>query len=127
MCPRLFYSDGLHLIEKGDLKLAKSIQKAIDIYIPIQSIANLKKNLALFKLNECDFPPLQFPATRYKVICSQVKCVSVFINPFVLCLNHLFKITNLFYLSYLFDLYRSQCLTVHCINLLLPLCLFALC
>ena len=77
MCPRLFYSDGLHLVEKGDLKLAKSIQKAIVIYIPITSIANLKKNLSLFKLNECDFPPLQSPATRCKVICSQVKCVSV--------------------------------------------------
>ena len=36
----LFSSDGYYLIAKGSLKLGKSIQKAIDSFIPILCITN---------------------------------------------------------------------------------------
>ena len=50
----------------------------------------------------------------------------VLVNLFVVCLNHLLKVVNLFVqLSYLFVLYPSQCPTIHCINLLLLLCLMS--
>ena len=67
----LFYSDALHLVEKGNLKLGKSILKAI------YSISNLNpyKSAVCFNLNECDFPHLAFPATRSKPLHSPVKCV----------------------------------------------------
>ena len=46
----------------------------------------------------------------------------LFVNLSVVCLNHLLRLINFFVqISYLFVLYRSQCLTAHCINLLLPL------
>ena len=67
----LFYSDALHLVEKGNLKLGKSILKAIDS----NSNANPYKNAVCFNLNECDFPPLPSPATRSKPLHSPVKCV----------------------------------------------------
>ena len=67
----LFYSDALHLVEKGNLKLGKSILKAIDS----NSNANPYKNAVCFNLNECDFPPLPSPATRSKPLRSPVKCV----------------------------------------------------
>ena len=53
----LFYSDGLHLVEKGNLKLGKLMVKAIDS----NSNANPYKNVVCFNLNECDFPPLPSP------------------------------------------------------------------
>ena len=50
----------------------------------------------------------------------------VLVNLFAVCLNHLLKVVNLFVqLSYLFVLYPSQCPTIHCINLLLLLCLMS--
>ena len=58
----LFYSDGLHLVEKGNLRFRKSILKAIDSNIN----ANSYKNAVWFNLNECDFSPLPSPATRSK-------------------------------------------------------------
>ena len=67
----LFYSDGLHLIEKGNLKLGKSILKEIDS----NSNPNPYKNAVCFNLNECDFPPLPSPATTSKPLYSPVKCV----------------------------------------------------
>ena len=67
----LFYSDGLHFVEKGNLKLSKSILKDIDF----NSNANPYSNAVGFNLNECDFPQLPLPATRRKPICSPVKCV----------------------------------------------------
>ena len=63
----LFYSDGLHLVEKGNLKLGKSILKAIDS----NSNANLYKIAVCFNLNECDFPPLPSPATTSKPVSNQ--------------------------------------------------------
>ena len=43
----------------------------------------------------------------------------LFVNLSVVCLSHLLQVMNLFVqLSYLLVLYPSQCLTVHCINLL---------
>ena len=114
----LFYSDGLHLVEKGNLKLGQSILKAIDS----NSNANPYKNAVCFNLNECDFPPLPSPATRCKPIYSPVKCMGPVCKPIVVCLNHLLKVMHLFVQwSYLLVLYPAQCLTVHCINLLLPL------
>ena len=58
----LFYSDSLHLVDKDNLKLAKSILKAIDS----NSNTNPYKNVVWFNLNECDFPLLPFPATSQK-------------------------------------------------------------
>ena len=58
----LFYSDGLHLVERSNLKLGKSVLKAIDS----NSNANPYKNAVCFDLNECDFPSLPSPATRSK-------------------------------------------------------------
>ena len=58
-----FYSDGLYLVEKGNLKLGKSILKAIDS----NSNANLYKNAVCFNLNKCDFPPLPSPAATSKL------------------------------------------------------------
>ena len=66
----LFYSDGLHLVEKGNLKLGKSILEANDS----SSNGNLYKNAVCFNLNECDFLPLPSPATRTKPLHSLVKC-----------------------------------------------------
>ena len=44
----LFYSDGLHLIEKGNLKLGKSILKAIDSTITGSRIPSRYKNTVCF-------------------------------------------------------------------------------
>ena len=44
----------IHLVEKSNLKLGKSILKAIDS----NSNANPYKNAVCFNLNECDLPPL---------------------------------------------------------------------
>ena len=73
----LFYSDGLHLFEKGNLKLGKWILKGIDF----KSNANSYKNAACFNLNECDFPSLPSPATRCKPIFSLAKYVSPVCKP----------------------------------------------
>ena len=67
----LFLSGGLHLVEKGNLKLDKSILKAIDS----NSNANSYKNSVCFNLNECDFPPLPSSKTRCKLVYSPVKYV----------------------------------------------------
>ena len=67
----LFYSDGLHLVEKSNLKLGKSILKAIDS----NTHANPYTNAVSFNLNECDFPSLPSPATTSKPLYSPVKYV----------------------------------------------------
>ena len=67
----LFYSDGLYLVAKGNLKLGKSILKAINS----NSSANPYKNSVCFNLNKCDFPPLPSAATRCEPIYSAAKCV----------------------------------------------------
>ena len=72
----LFFSDGLHLVEKGNLKLGKSILKAIDC----NSNANPYKNP--YNLNECDFPPLPSPATRSRPPYAPVKYVDPIHKPF---------------------------------------------
>ena len=68
----LFYSDALHLVEKGNLKLGKSILKATDSF----SNANPYKSAVCFNLNKFDFPPLPSPATRSKPLHSPVRSVS---------------------------------------------------
>ena len=73
----LFYSDGLYIVEKGNLKLGKSIVKAIDS----NSNANPYKNAVCFNLNECDFPSLPSPATTSKPLYSPVKCVGLVRKP----------------------------------------------
>ena len=53
----LFYYlnlEALHLVEKGNLKLGKSILKPIDSI----SNANPSKSAVCFNLHECDFAPL---------------------------------------------------------------------
>ena len=79
----LFYLDALHLVEKDNLKLGKSILKAIDP----NSNANPYKNAVRFKINECDFPPLPSPAIRPKPIHSPVKCLGPIRKP----IRRLFK------------------------------------
>ena len=74
----LFYSEGLYLVEKGNLKLGKSILKAIDS----NSYVNPYKNAVYFNLNECNFPPLPSPATTSKPLYSPVKCVGPVRKPF---------------------------------------------
>ena len=57
----LFYSDDLHLVEKGNLELGKSILKATDSTITGSRIPDLYKNevcSADFNLNLQDFPTL---------------------------------------------------------------------
>ena len=63
----LFYSDALHLVDKGSLKLGKSI--LIDSF----SNANPYKSAVCFNLNESDFPPLPSPEPRSKSLHSPVK------------------------------------------------------
>ena len=78
----LFYSDGLHLVEKGNLKLGKSILKAIN------SNSNVNPyKVVCFNLNECDFPLLPSPATRSKPLYSPVKYVGPVRKP----IRRLFK------------------------------------
>ena len=79
----LFYSNGLHLVDKGNLKLDKSILRAIDS----NSNANPYKNTVCFNLNDCDFPPLPSPATRSKHLYSPVKYVGPVCKP----IHHLLK------------------------------------
>ena len=79
----LFYSDGLHLVEKGNLKLGKSILKVIDS----KSNANPYKNAVCFNLSNCDFPQLPFPATTSKTLYSPVKYVGPVRKP----IRRLFK------------------------------------
>ena len=67
----LFYSDALHLVAKGNLKLCKSKLKATDSF----SNAKPYKSAVCFNLNECDFPPLSSPATKSKPLHFPVKCV----------------------------------------------------
>ena len=114
----LFYSDGLYLVEKGNVKLGKSILKATDS----NSKANPYKNSVSFNLNECESPPLPSPATRSKPLYSPVKYVGPICKP-------IYRLFKLFAQSYeLFQstvlaacLYPSPCLQIHCINLLLPM------
>ena len=57
----LFYLDGLHLVEKGNLEIGKSIFKAIDSIIIGSKIPNGYKNAVCstdFNSNLEDFPTL---------------------------------------------------------------------
>ena len=73
----LFYWEGLHLVEKGNLKVGKSVLKANKF----NSNANPYKNAVWFNLNKCDFPPLPYPATRCKTIHSPIKYVGHVCKP----------------------------------------------
>ena len=66
----LFCSDALHLVEKRNLKLGKSILKVIDSI----SNSNPSKSAVCFNLNKFDFPPLPSPAIRPKPLHSPLKC-----------------------------------------------------
>ena len=79
----LLYSDGLHLVEKGNLKFGKSILKVIDS----NSNANPYKNAECFNLSQCDFPPLPSPATTSKPLYSPVEYVGPVPKP----IRRLFK------------------------------------
>ena len=77
----LFYLDGLRLVQKGNLKLGKSILKAIDATIIGSRIPSRYKNAVCstdFKLNLEDFPtlprtvpvrnPISFNKSMFKVV-----------------------------------------------------------
>ena len=77
----LLYSDGLHLIKKGNLKLGKSILKAIDSTITGSKIPSRYKNTVCstdFNLNLENFPtlsrtvpvcdPVSFNKSMFKVV-----------------------------------------------------------
>ena len=89
----LFYSDGLHLVQKGNLKLGKSILKAIDSTITGSRIPSRYKNAVCstdFNLNLEDFPtlprtvpvcnPVSFNKSKFKFVSTS----SVQVNPFVI-------------------------------------------
>ena len=72
----LFYSDKLHLVEKGNLILAKSIYISVRSYCesrnnyqPIKTY----KSVTIFSLNNADFPTL----TRLSPCKTVSDCVSV--------------------------------------------------
>ena len=110
----LFYSDGLNLVEKGNAKLGKYILKATDS----NSKANPYKNSVSFNLNECESPPL----TRSKPLYSPVKYVGSIRKPIRRLFKSFAQSYELFQSTVLpACLYPSQCLTIHCINLLLPM------
>ena len=67
-----FYLNDLHLVEKANLELGKSILKAIDS----NSNVNPYKKCSMLQLNECDFSALPSRATRCKPFYSPIKCVA---------------------------------------------------
>ena len=117
-----FFADGLYLDEKGNLKLAKSIFKAIDSIITIPRFTNPYKNEVCLKLSEGYLPFLSLPAIRCKSICSPVKSVSLVCKLIPCVFKPFVKVIAIYvHLPYLFVLHPSRCLRAHCINLLLPL------
>ena len=61
--PELFYCDKIHLVEKGNSKLSKSIRKSIEDFYDTENINRyqLTKSLKMavsFVLSNADFPPL---------------------------------------------------------------------
>ena len=69
----LYYSDRLHLVEKGNLKLAESIFNSIEVpndFICRNHNNKFSKSYKMavsFKLNNTDFPPLLFPSVSKPV------------------------------------------------------------
>ena len=69
----LHYSDRLHLVEKGDLKLAGSIFNSIEVsndFICCNHNNKFSKSYKMavsFKLNNSDFPPLPLPSASKPV------------------------------------------------------------
>ena len=69
----LYYSDRLHLVEKGYLKLAESIFNSIEVPNDFicrnhnNKFSNSYKMAVSFKLNNADFPPLPFPSASKPV------------------------------------------------------------
>ena len=69
----LYYSDRLHLVEKGYLKLAESIFNSIEVLNDFicrnhnNKFSNSYKMAVSFKLNNPGFPPLRFPSASKPV------------------------------------------------------------
>ena len=69
----LYYSDRLHLVEKGDLKLAGSIFNSIEVSNDFicrnhnNKFSKSYKMAVSFKLNNSDFPPLTLPSASKPV------------------------------------------------------------
>ena len=66
----LYYSDRLHLVEKGNLKLAGSIFNSIEVSNDSNHNNKFSKSYKMavsFKLNNAEFPPLPFPSTSKPV------------------------------------------------------------
>ena len=64
----LYYSDGLHVVEKGNLKLAESIFNSIEVSNDFichnhnNKFSKSNKMAVSFKLSKTHFPPLLFPS-----------------------------------------------------------------
>ena len=66
----LYYSDRLHLLEKGNLKLAESIFNSIEVSNDSNHNNKFSKSYKMavsFKLNNAEFPPLPSPSTSKPV------------------------------------------------------------
>ena len=66
----LYYSDRLHLVKKGDLKLAESIFNSIELSNGSNHNNKFSKSYKIavsFKLHNAEFPPLPFPSTSKPV------------------------------------------------------------
>ena len=66
----LYYSDRLHLVEKGNLKLAESIFNSVEVSNDSNHNNKFSKSYKMavsFKLNNAEFPPLPFPSTSKPV------------------------------------------------------------
>ena len=67
----LYYSTRLHLVEKGNLKLAKLIFNSIEVSNDSNHNNKFSKSYKMavsFKLNNAEFPPLPFPSTAKAVL-----------------------------------------------------------
>ena len=70
----LYYSDRLHLVEKGNLKLTESIFNSIEVSSDFicrnrdNKFTKSYKMAVAFKLNNTDFPPLPFPSASKPVL-----------------------------------------------------------
>ena len=89
--PDLFYSDKLHLLEKGNVILAKSIYISVKNHYGSQNnyqLSKTDKSVTAFSLNNAVFPTLTL-LPPYKLF----SVVSVFrpTNLFIILLSNLFK------------------------------------
>ena len=74
--PNIFYSDKLHLVEKGNLILAKFIYISVKSHYGSRNnyqVSKMYKSVTAFSLNNADFPTLT-PLSPRKLVSD---CISV--------------------------------------------------